>query len=664
MKRFFSLILVISLLIPFIPTAWASDTESLTELAEKVNDAWITSHPDPPYYSWDEAAYYTGNMEFYYHTGQEAYLEYAEKWAEKNAWSGDRSQDKAAWSNSNVYFADNQTCFQIYIDLYNLRGGEEKLARALEVTQSQMAENSDSYWWWCDALYMAMPVYSKLYIATGDESYLSALYRYYSYTKSLLYDDEVHLFFRDKSYVGSRIDGQKNIWARGTGWVMAALAKTLQDVPEGCIGYDDYIATFKEMALSCKKYAKSDIEGRLFFTQSVIPNYPVSDENPYGYETSGTAFISYAIWWGINSGVLDREEYLPFAEGLLKYITEVAVTENGYVGYVQPIGAAATTAARPSDSYNFGVGAVISALCEADKYYNGTKSVPSYLEKKTASSTSFKIGSGNMYSGGKVTQLDGEVYISEGRTMVPVRAAAEALGASVSWDESLKAVTVSAKGQETLFFAGAEAEIINDRAYIPIRAAAEALGLKAYWNDDEKIVVIGPRENVFYACDEALVNMLSDILDTGELPEKPEQKLKDFSVHIEEFESDARIRILSASGDEPQPENGAKNAFDDDLSTRWAGDGTPQMIFDLGEVQYVEKIAVSFWQYGERITSYELWVSEDGEYYDCVFDGASEFGVVFNYTPVGRNIRYIKLVGHGNTKNTWTSLLEIIPMSK
>lgn len=643
--------------------ASANGGEDLLALAEKVNDNWIMNHPYAPGYSWDEAAYYTGNMELYYHTGQEAYLDYAKKWAEKNAWSGDRNQNRASWNNSNVYHADNQTCFQVYTDLYNLLGGEEKISRAAEVTKAQTEEDRVDYWWWCDALYMAMPAFTKLYLATGDERYLSEMYDYYSYTKNLLYDKEEHLFYRDKGYIGGRIDGKKNIWARGTGWVTAALAKTLQELPTGSIGYEDYLATFREMAQSCKNYAKSDSEGRLFFTQSVIPNYPTSGENPCGYETSGTAFIAYAVWWGINAGVLDREEYLPFAEGMLRYITEVAADENGNVGYVQPIGAAATTATRKSDCYNFGVGAVIMALCEADRYYNG-ESTPAYLEKKMISSAGFKIGSKNMYSGGKVTAFDGGAYISNGSAMIPIRAAAEALGASVLWSEEERSVTVSSKGKSRKFYVGAEAEIRENRTYIPIRAAAEALGLKAYWSDEERIVVIGPRENAFYGCDGPVVKMLSQILDSGLLPEKPKQRTKDFSLHIEEFESDARIHIASAWGDEPEPENGPKNAFDDDLSTRWAGDGTPEMNFDLGEVKYVEKIAASFWKYSERDTSYELWVSEDGVNYDRIFNGQTGRGVMFNYTSVKRNIRYIRIVGHGNTQNSWTSLLEIVPMSK
>lgn len=665
MKKFLSFVLAAALVCTALPvSAYADGEESFRETAERVNDFWITNHKNPTGYSWDEAAYYTGDMELYFLTGEEEYLEYARKWAEKNNWKGHTENNIDKWNNSTVYHADNQTCFQVYIDLYNILGGEEKIARAKEITDAQMNTGSDSFWWWCDALYMAMPVYSKLYLLTGEERYLSSLHSFFSYAKERLYDTEEHLFFRDGGYVKSTINGRKNIWARGTGWVMAALAKVLSDLPEGCEGYDDYKETFLQMAEACRRCVKDDGEGRLFFTQSVLADYPLSAENPQGYETSGTAFIAFAIWRGINAGILG-EEYVPFAEGMTRYIREIAVQESGYVGYVQPIGAAATTATTSANTQNFGVGAVIMALCEAERFRNGAgEDVLPYLNYKTLGSAAFKIGCTNMYALGSVRAIDGAAYISGERTYIPLRAAAEALGASVLWDEAARSVTVSANGRSETFYVGSGAEIRGDRTYVPLRAAAEALGKNVSWNAEENIALIGPRENVFYACDGGAVKLLAQILATGEIPPRPEHEKKDFTVHVEEFENEARIRIQSASAVEVQPENGAKNAFDDDLETRWAGEGDPQIVFDLGNAQYVEKIAVSCWQYATRSTRYELEVSADGEIYDKVFDGSSVQGAAFTYTDVGKNVRYIRLTGHGNTQNTWTSILEVVPFAK
>ncbi len=87
-------------------------------------------------------------------------------------------------------------------------------------------------------------------------------------------------------------------------------------------------------------------------------------------------------------------------------------------------------------------------------------------------------------------------FIDEnGRTQIPIRAVAEALGCEVSWDEETYTATLT-KGDKTVIIkigsadmqSGNEiitmdttAQIVNDRTYIPVRFAGEALGLKVEW---------------------------------------------------------------------------------------------------------------------------------------------------------------------------------------
>ncbi len=76
-------------------------------------------------------------------------------------------------------------------------------------------------------------------------------------------------------------------------------------------------------------------------------------------ETSGTAFFTYAYFWGINNGLLDKKEYLPTAAKAWSYLSKTALQEDFTIGYVQPIGERAipgqTVDAR--STANFGVGA-------------------------------------------------------------------------------------------------------------------------------------------------------------------------------------------------------------------------------------------------------------------------------------------------------------------
>ena len=59
-------------------------------------------------------------------------------------------------------------------------------------------------WSWCDALFMAPPVYAKLYAMTGDKKYVDFLTREDRATYDFLCDKEEHLFYRDSRYFNKK----------------------------------------------------------------------------------------------------------------------------------------------------------------------------------------------------------------------------------------------------------------------------------------------------------------------------------------------------------------------------------------------------------------------------------------------------------------------------
>ncbi len=95
-------------------------------------------------------------------------------------------------------------------------------------------------------------------------------------------------------------------------------------------------------------------------------------------------------------------------------------------------------------------------------------------------------------------------YIKNNRTMVPMRAIFEALGAEVSWDDATKTAIgvkdgIEVKitiGENVLYKNGeaieldAPAEITNDRTMVPVRAISEAFGCTVEWNNETKTVEI------------------------------------------------------------------------------------------------------------------------------------------------------------------------------
>lgn len=346
--------------------------DSILEIIDKVNTHWQQEHPQAGNAFWDNAAYHTGNMAAYAVTKNQAYKAYSEKWAQKNNWKGATSNNKAEWKYSYgekptyVLFGDWQVCFQTYIDLYNLDEvkDKKKIARALEVMQYQMNTPNNDYWWWADGLYMAMPVMTKLYKLTGEQQYLDKLYEYFKYADDLMFDKDAHLYYRDGKYIYPKhtsVNGLKDFWARGDGWVFAGLAKVLADLPKDFKHYDLFLKRYQQMAVAL---AQAQQAGG-YWTRSILD--PAHAPGP---ETSGTAFITYGYLWGMNNGLLNKEDYAPIIQKSWKYLTEVALQPDGAVGYVQPIGEKAIPGqvVDKNSTANFGVGAFLLASSEMYRF--------------------------------------------------------------------------------------------------------------------------------------------------------------------------------------------------------------------------------------------------------------------------------------------------------
>ncbi len=361
------------LLLATTASLWAQTKPAKAELIntiQKVNDYWQSTHPDPGNPFWDNAAYHTGNMEAYFITKNEVYRQYSEKWAELNEWKGAKSNDRSKWqykygeTPEHVLFGDWQICFQTYIDLYNLAPDSNKIARAREVMEYEMSTPNNDYWWWADGLYMVMPVMTKMYMVTGNQLYLDKLNEYFLYAKSIMYDPQTKLFYRDAKYVYPKhksVNGKKDFWARGDGWIFAGLAKVLKDQPLDSKYRGLFLKHYQDMAKTIIKVQQK--EG--YWTRSMLDPLHAP-----GYETSGTAFFTYGLLWGINNGYLKEKTYLPAAMKGWKYLSTIALQPSGKVGYVQPIGEKAIPGqvVDANSTANFGVGAFLLAASEMVRF--------------------------------------------------------------------------------------------------------------------------------------------------------------------------------------------------------------------------------------------------------------------------------------------------------
>lgn len=376
----FFLFLLFSL--PLSAKTWTAD--QVKELITRVNTYWQQNNKAETRSFWDPAAYHTGNMEVYKLLKDDKQLDYTRRWAYHNNWSGATEADPSRWKYANygegkdyVLFGDWQVCFQTYIDLYNLaiaNGGTDAdnyfmVKRAKEVMHYEAYSKKDDYWWWSDALYMVMPVMTKMYKLTGDVQYLDKLYENLLYSDRIMLDQETGLYFRDARYVypnHKSVNGKKDFWARGDGWVLAGLAKVLQDLPKDYKHYKFLVDKFQRLADIVAKTQQKDG----YWTRSILdPNHAP------GPETSGTAFFAYGIMWGVNNGFLAKKDYKKCIDRAWQYISETAVQANGKVGYVQPIGDRAIPGQTvdANSQANFGVGAVLLAACEYYRYIDNQK---------------------------------------------------------------------------------------------------------------------------------------------------------------------------------------------------------------------------------------------------------------------------------------------------
>lgn len=108
------------------------------------------------------------------------------------------------------------------------------------------------------------------------------------------------------------------------------------------------------------------------------------------------------------------------------------------------------------------------------------------------------------YVNGKKASFDVRPVIRDNRTLVPIRAIAEALGATVGWDEKTQTVTITRDtsvlqlkiGSRAAAVSGkpaqvdVPAQIEGGRTLVPLRFVSEGLGLRVTWLDQYRVIVI------------------------------------------------------------------------------------------------------------------------------------------------------------------------------
>lgn len=288
-----------------------------------------------PKNGWSWSTYAQGVQALFEQAGDQHYLNDNLTWGRSNAW-GIAAQE---------IDPDSLNALKTYDDL-NAIDPTASLSTADAAMASDLTNLPVSQYDWADALFMGLPDWARWASRTGNAAYLDKLDALYEWTRDEgatssrcagktpsqngLFDATRGLWYRDCTYVGvTDVNGQPIFWSRGNGWVIAAMAQVLQALPSG----DPRRATYADM-LATMAAALMPLQGSDGLWRSSLLDaslYP----SP---ETSGTALITYALAYGIKTGLLDSATYLPVVSKAWHGLTTISLQPSGFMTGCQAVG--------------------------------------------------------------------------------------------------------------------------------------------------------------------------------------------------------------------------------------------------------------------------------------------------------------------------------------
>lgn len=344
--------------------AYGYDSSVIKDIVKKVANYQVEKYGENiPTRDWLVGTFYSAFVAAYDATGDEWYLNEALDWS-----------NDSDWDVNKILNADDLCPAQTYLDIYFIQKDKSmyeainnRLSECFSKTEILPGEKDDhtkvaqpligrNIWSWCDALYMAPPVYARMGAATGDERYFETLHKFYWDAVDFLYSEEEQLFFRNSKAETEKLRTPNNksvFWGRGNGWVIGGLVRILEYLPESDPMREKYMKLFQDLSYSIASY---QMEDGLWRSSLNDPEwYPLK-------ETSGSGFFVYAFAKGVNEGWLPNDYFMPVIlkgwSGLLS-----CVTPEGKLGYSQIV-AGSPHEVRPEDNKDYATGAFILAASE------------------------------------------------------------------------------------------------------------------------------------------------------------------------------------------------------------------------------------------------------------------------------------------------------------
>jgi unsaturated rhamnogalacturonyl hydrolase len=361
--------------------------DSITKIMRKVANYRLKNGAAGINNIWEGGAYFTGVVAIYRHTKDQQYLDAIKAWGQAHNW-----QPAGGTGQGNP---DNQCCCQTYCEAY--------LLDPVPVNTFMYQSWLDTYhqrfevngvrgwrhiWYWCDALFMAPPAVAMLYPIMGnDRKYLDTLVKCWWDVADTLYSIKYHLYWQ-QGFKALRVEpnGMPQFWGPGEAWVVGGQARVLKYMPLTFPGRDSLARQFRDQCVALAGCQQGDG----LWTTSLLDTltYPV-------HETSGSAFIGFAITWGVNNGILDRAAFEPVARKAWSGLVKRVNPSTGSLTYCQ-IWAQDPGTPDMNSSNLEGEGAFLLAGEEMYKLVTGQVGVryQKQLVEKRSSLAGFQIVSG------------------------------------------------------------------------------------------------------------------------------------------------------------------------------------------------------------------------------------------------------------------------------
>lgn len=320
------------------PTLKLPKKEQILKTLTLANNYFMQKWPDPgkeivtnktrPSNIWTRGVYYEGLMALHRADPQQRYYDYAVEWGEKHNWG--------LSGGDYIRHADYQTAGQTYIELYMIDQKPERIKSIKASIDNMINSDKSDDWDWIDAIQMAMPAFAQLGVLHNDPRYYEKMWDLYSTTRNKiggkgLYNPEDGLWWRDADFVPPHTspNGEDVYWSRGNGWVVAALVRVMDIIPQDAPHREQYKQDYLAMMKALVPLQRPD----------GFWNVSLHDPEHFGgKETSGTALFTYGMAWGVNQGLLDAKVYKPIIAKAWNAMVKDAVHQNGFLGYLQGTG--------------------------------------------------------------------------------------------------------------------------------------------------------------------------------------------------------------------------------------------------------------------------------------------------------------------------------------